>query len=145
MAADNTLDALLGRMVAERQLSAADAEQYRSSSSVSGADPAEPDVLRWLAAEYAVGFDTLDAIEPEKDLLGHFPARILLREELLPLRRSNGHVEVATARLFATQGLDALRSLTGLRLQPVLAPREAIQREMKKHLGIGADTLGTLE
>ncbi len=147
MAADTPLEALLGRMVAERQLSAADAAQFRSAASASGgeAGPAEPDVLRWLAGEYAVGFDPLEAIEPEKDLLANFPARILLREELLPLRRSNGHVEVATARLFATQGLDALRSLTGLRLQPVLAPREAIQREMKKHLGIGADTLGTLE
>jgi hypothetical protein len=67
-----------------------------------------------------------------------------LKEELLPLRRQNGCVEVATSRLFATQGLDVLKTITGLRLQPVLAPREAIQREMKKRLGVGADTLDTL-
>jgi general secretion pathway protein E/type IV pilus assembly protein PilB len=35
--------------------------------------------------------------------------------------------------------------LTGLRLKPVLAPSEAIQREMKKRLGVGADTIGTLD
>ena len=143
MATDTPSPSLLDRMVAERQLSAVDASQFRSQSSV--ADPAEADVLRWLASEYAVGFDPLDAVEPDRQLLGSFPARILLKEELLPLRRSNGHVDVATSRLFATQGLDALRSLTGLRLQPVLAPREAILREMKKHLGVGADTLGTLD
>jgi len=30
-------------------------------------------------------------------------------------------------------------------LKPVLAPTEAIQREMKKHLGVGADTIDTLD
>jgi hypothetical protein len=53
-------------------------------------------------------------------------------------------VEVATSRLFATQGLDTLKTMTGLRLKPVLAPTEAIQREMKKRLGVGADTIDTL-
>src|ERR1035441_285260 len=60
------------------------------------------------------------------------------------LRRINGSVEVATSRLFATQGLDALKTMTGLNLKPVLASSEAIQREIKKRLGVGADTLGTL-
>src|SRR5262249_20106850 len=77
-------------------------------------------------------------------LLSLFPARILLKEELLPLRRTNGTVEVATSRLFATQGLDTLKTITGLKLKPVLAPGEAIQREMKKRLGVGADTIDTL-
>jgi type II secretion system protein E len=134
---------LLERMLAERQLSAADAHTL---GSLRGdlAPESEADVLRWLAQEYEVGFDGLDAIDPGRDLLALFPARILLKEELLPLRRENGTVEIATCRLFATQGLDALQASSGLRLQPVLAPREAIQREMKKRLGVGADTLGTL-
>src|SRR5205814_1892732 len=80
-----------------------------------------------------------------RQLLSLFPARILLKEQLLPLRRTNGTVEVATSRLFATQGLDALKTMTGLRLKPVLAPTEAIEREMKKRLGVGADTIDTLD
>src|SRR5439155_203271 len=104
----------------------------------------EQDVLRWLAKEYALAYTTLDDVEPDRELLSLFPARILLKEELLPLRRLNGLVEVATSRLFATQGLDALKTLTGLNLRPVLASSEAIQREMKKRLGVGADTIGTL-
>jgi general secretion pathway protein E/type IV pilus assembly protein PilB len=35
--------------------------------------------------------------------------------------------------------------MTGLRLKPVLAPAEAIEREMKKRLGVGADTIDTLD
>src|SRR5258705_8913248 len=104
----------------------------------------ETEVLQWLAREYDLGYTSLEDIEPDRQLLSLFPARILLKEELLPLRRQNGTVEVATSRLFATQGLDALKTLTGLSLKPVLASSEAIQREMKKRLGVGADTLGTL-
>ncbi|MDE3066145.1 MAG: type II/IV secretion system protein [Verrucomicrobiota bacterium] len=133
---------LLERMIAARQLSAADAEALAASKLVLRG---EEDVLRWLAGEYDLAYTTLDDVEPDRQLLSLFPARILLKEELLPLRRLNGTVEVATSRLFATQGLDALKTLTGLNLKPVLASSEAIQREMKKRLGVGADTIGTLE
>ncbi len=130
-------------MIAARQLSLLDAAALAKP----GRRPAlqtEDDVLRWLAAEYDLTYTTLDEIEPDRQLLSLFPARILLKEELLPLRRVNGTVEVATSRLFATQGLDSLKTLTGLKLKPVLASTEAIQREMKKRLGVGADTIDTL-
>ena len=67
--------------------------------------------------EYDLAFTSLEDVEPDRQLLSLFPARILLKEELLPLRRVNGVVEVATSRLFATQGLDALKSMTGLEPQ----------------------------
>ena len=137
---------LLERMIAARQLSSADAKillQLPATGS-DGAITTEDQVLRWLANEYGLAFTALDDREPDKEVLSLFPARLLLKEELLPLRRLNGGVEIATSRLFATQGLDALKTMTGLRLHPVLAPSEAIQREMKKRLGVGADTIDTL-
>jgi type II secretion system protein E len=134
---------LLERMVAAKQLSAIDAKSLSRGGS-DGRFDSEEDVLRWLAKEYGLTFTPLDDIELDRELLSLFPARILLKEELLPLRRVNGTVEVATSRLFATQGLDALKTLTGLTLKPVLATAEAIQREMKKRLGVGADTIDTL-
>ena len=134
---------LLARMISARQLTSGDARLFEQT--VRGPDaPTEESVLRWLAKEYNVGFTALDEVEPDKQVLSLFPARLLLKEELLPLRRVNGHVEIATSRLFNTQGLDALKTVTGLKLQPVLAPTEAIQREMKKRLGVGADTIDTL-
>jgi len=133
---------LLDRMVEAKQLSSQDAALLNNGRTAFGG---EDDVLRWLAHEYAVPFSTLEDVEPDRQLLSLFPARILLKEQLLPLRRTNGKVEVATSRLFATQGLDVLRTMTGLQLGPVLAPREAIEREIKKRLGVGADTIGTLD
>ena len=139
---DSSLEQLLERMVGARQLSATDAATLAGARS-----PVqnEEEVLRWLAREYGLTYTTLDDVEPDRQLLSLFPARILLKEELLPLKRLNGTVEVATSRLFATQGLDALKTLTGLNLKPVLASSEAIQREIKKRLGVGADTIGTLD
>jgi general secretion pathway protein E/type IV pilus assembly protein PilB len=133
---------LLERMVASKQLSSLDA---KSLASVQPPMQTEEDALRWLATEYGLSYTTLDDVEPDRQLLSFFPARILLKEELLPLQRTNGTIEVATSRLFATQGLDALKTMTGLNLKPVLATSEAIQREIKKRLGVGADTIGTLD
>src|SRR5208283_2770045 len=132
---------LLDKMVAGKQLSAIDAEALARQAPPPAGEEA---VLRWLAQEYDLAFTLLDDVEPDRQLLSLFPARILLKEELLPLRRTNGVVEVATSRLFATQGLDALKTMTGLSLKPVLATGEAIEREIKRRLGVGADTIGTL-
>src|SRR5580692_6401059 len=146
-ALDPSLKQLLEKMVGAKQLAATDAaslaRQCRPGSKA--VLQSEQDVLQWLAREYAVGFSTLENIEPDRELLSLFPARVLLKEELLPLKRVNGTVEVATSRLFATHGLDTLKTLTGLKIKPILAPVEAIQREMKKHLGVGADTIDTLD
>ncbi len=137
---DGTMRALLERMISARQLSPLDAQTFAKQGGAATEDAA----LRWLATEYDVPFTALDAVEPDRQVLSLFPARVLLKEHLLPLRRTNGVIEVATSRLFATQGLDALKAMTGLSLTPVLAPTEVIEREMKKHLGVGADTIGTL-
>jgi len=143
---ESPLRALLDKMVAARQLSAHDAQSLARlhQANTDTALPTEEDLLRWLANEYGLAFTKLEEVEQDRQLLSLFPARILLKEELLPLRRVNGTVEVATSRLFATHGLDALKTLTGLNLKPVLAVSEAIQREIKTRLGVGADTIGTL-
>src|SRR5438093_4135307 len=142
-----SLKQLLDRMVEAKQLSAMDAETLAQEARQGSKATlqSEEEVLRWLAKEYDVTYTALEDVEPDRQLLSLFPARILLKEQLLPLRRTNGAVEVATSRLFATQGLDALKAMTGLRLKPVLAPAEAIEREMKKRLGVGADTIDTLD
>ena len=142
--ANGVVPELLGRMIAARQLTETDARAFVQQNP--GADAlTEERVLRWLAKEYGVGFASLDELEPDKQVLSLFPARLLLRDELLPLRRVGNEIEIATSRLFATQGLDGLKALTGLRLRPVLATSEVINREMKKRLGVGADTIGTLD
>jgi general secretion pathway protein E/type IV pilus assembly protein PilB len=129
-----------------RQLSSLDAETL-ARQSLAGTVSArnEEEALQWLANEYGLAYASLEKADPDRALLERFPARVLLKESLLPLREVDGVVEVAVSRLFATPGLDSLRSFTGQPLKPVLAPSEALEREIKKHLGVGADTLNSLE
>jgi type II secretory ATPase GspE/PulE/Tfp pilus assembly ATPase PilB-like protein len=137
---------LAARLVANHQLSALDAEalEHLVAAGLVSAET-EEEVLQWLAREYGLAYTGLDNVEPDRAVLGRFPARILLREEMLPLREENGRVQVALSRLFAAPGLDGLAAFSDLKLQPVLAPSHALQREIKKHLGVGADTLNLLE
>lgn len=134
-------------MITNKQLSSADVElmQQQYGPKTDTTFTTEEDVLQWLASEYDLSYENLENVEPDPQLLSLFPARVLLKHEILPLRKNNGWVEVAISRLFATEGLDTLKMLTGAKLRSVLSPHESIQREMKKRLGVGADTLDSLE
>lgn len=136
---------LFENMIKADQVSRRDVDLFIAGWNGSEEQPTEEDVLRWLAAEYGIRFSEFQDIEPDRELLSLFPARVLIKHLLLPLRRVGDAIEVATCRLFATEGLDTLKLISGSKLIPVLATTEAIQREMKKHLGVGADTLDTLE
>ncbi len=138
---------LLQRLVDGRSLSALDAERLAAlPTSESQANlSSEETALQWLAKEYGLEFTSLEALEIEPDAISLFPARILIKEQLLPLRQSADGVEVATSRLFDPQGLESLKALSGLNIKPVLATSESIQREIKSRLGVGADTIDTLK
>jgi type II secretory ATPase GspE/PulE/Tfp pilus assembly ATPase PilB-like protein len=138
---------LFDNMIALKQLSPADAETLLRRCGDETVDHfrSEEEVLRWLAEEYDLPFTDLEEVEPDSQLLSLFPARVLLKHEILPTGRVNGGVQVATSRLFETTGLDTLKALTGMKLSVVLAPSVALQREMKKRLGVGADTLDSLD
>ena len=115
-AVNDAQQTLLTLMVQRCQLSAMDAEALAGEIASGAARIAsEEDALQWLAREYGLGYTALERIEPDRALLGRFSARILLKEELLPLSEKDGMVEVAVSRLFATPGLDSLRALTTLR------------------------------
>ena len=138
---------LLQRLVDGRSFSALDAEKLAAlpTSESQASLSSEENALQWLAKEYGLEFTSLETLEIDKDAISLFPARILIKEQLLPLRQSAEGVEVATSRLFDPQGLESLKALSGLNIKPVLATSESIQREIKSRLGVGADTIDTLK
>ncbi len=147
MSVSETVAQLLETMIGNKQISAMDANALRQQLERDEVQDIqnEAEILQWLAEEYHLPFSDLEDLELDRQLLSQFPARVLLKHEMLPLRRVNGSVEVAISRLFETQGLDSLRVLTGENILPVLATAESIRRQMKEKLGVGADTLDTLD
>jgi general secretion pathway protein E/type IV pilus assembly protein PilB len=105
----------------------------------------EEKLLRYLADYYGLTYVDLEQWTPPAGLLARFPAGLLLRHRLLPLREdADGFAEVATCDPFDGSALDRLRVATGLELRPALAPAADIERVCKKVLGVGADTLQSL-
>jgi type II secretion system protein E len=104
----------------------------------------EERLLRVLAAEFGVPFVDIEQSRIDKALLQHFPVRILLKHHLLPLEETDGAVLVATSRLFDTSGIDELALVSGRECRMALAPSTEIDRAIKKHLGVGADTVQSM-
>jgi general secretion pathway protein E/type IV pilus assembly protein PilB len=82
--------------------------------------------------------------ETSRDLLEGIPARILLTWRILPLWRRNGWIGVATSRPLDPRGLDELRLVCDLEIEPALASGEEISRRLNTLLGVGADTMEVL-
>lgn len=101
-------------------------------------------LLRYFADQFLIPFVELEGINPPKELLAKFPARLMIEHRLLPLREEEDCILVATSRVFDTRGLDELRLATGLEIRPALAPLSEIERAAKRILGVGADTIQSM-
>jgi type II secretion system protein E len=101
----------------------------------------EEAALRAIAEE--LGLDFIDLAETDVDLtlLKNFPTKLIHRQSLFPVRRSNGHLTVATSNPFDLYAIDEVSAATGLSVTPVLAGRNEITKLIKRHLGVGSETV----
>jgi general secretion pathway protein E/type IV pilus assembly protein PilB len=104
----------------------------------------EEDVLAALADEFGMDLVDLTKITVEPDTLKAMPLKLVHRRTLMPLSRQNGTLIVATGDPFDVYALDELQTLTGLKVQPVLASPREISRLIKTHFGVGGDTVSAM-
>jgi general secretion pathway protein E len=104
----------------------------------------EEALLRFLATTFDVPYVDLEKNPPAKEILAGFPARLLVRHRILPLEERDGVTLVAASRVSDTGALDELRLVCGKDLALALAPSVEIDRALKRLLGVGADTLQSL-
>src|SRR4029079_13833049 len=101
----------------------------------------EEQALRAVGEE--VGLEFIDLAETEVDLslLKTFPQKLIYRQSLFPIRKEFGQLVVATSNPFDLYPLDEVSAATGLSVMPVLAARNEIAKLIKKHLGVGSETI----
>ncbi|MFN0020527.1 MAG: GspE/PulE family protein [Pirellulaceae bacterium] len=94
----------------------------------------------------AVGLEYIDLAEANVDLtlLKIFPQKLIHRQTLFPISRQNGQLVVATSDPFDLYPLDEVSAATGLSVLPVLAGRADIAKLIKRHLGVGSETVDGL-
>lgn len=101
----------------------------------------EREALRVLADE--VGLDFVDLRETEVDLsvLKGFPQKLIYRHSLFPIRNENGSLIVATADPLDLYPLDEASAAISQSITPVVAERGEIARLVKRHMGVGSETV----
>lgn len=104
----------------------------------------EEDTLLVFAELLGTRFVALKDLKIDPELVGKFPHRDIYRHSILPLERRNGTAIIATSDPFDLEALEELSTLSGLRLEPVLARREDIVQVIKEQLGVGGDTINEL-
>jgi general secretion pathway protein E/type IV pilus assembly protein PilB len=106
----------------------------------------ETSVLSALGELYH--FDVVDLsgadVAVNVELLRKMPSKLVHRAKLIPLDRVNGSIRVATPDPFQIYAFDELRMLSGLEVKPVLAKESEINEIIKKHFGVGGDTITQL-
>src|SRR5258706_13577322 len=104
----------------------------------------EEALLRFLATSFDIPYVDLEKTPPSKEILASFPARLLVRHRILPLEERDGVTVIVASQVSDTSAIDELRLVCGRDLSLALAPSAEIDRCLKKLLGVGADTLQTL-
>ena len=101
----------------------------------------EEAALKALGTETGIDYIDLREAEVDLSLLKSFPQKLMHRQLLFPVRRSNGQLVVATSNPFDLYPLDEVSAATGLSVTPILASRIEISKLIKKHLGVGSETV----
>jgi general secretion pathway protein E/type IV pilus assembly protein PilB len=101
----------------------------------------ERQLLEVMAEQLHLPLLNLAEISIDPETLRALPSKIVYRKRLVPISRVNGTLNVATSDAFDLYAFDDIRLMTGLNIQPVLAPQDDIDKLIKAHYGLGGDTL----
>lgn len=104
----------------------------------------EVPVLEQLAAECGLDLVDLSEVQLDPEVLKVVPLRLIHRKLLLPIRKENGTLTVATSDPFDLYSLDEIHTVTGLHVQPVLGSPREIARLIKANYGVGGETVTAL-
>ncbi len=104
----------------------------------------EEQALKAVGEEVGIEFIDLGEAEIDLSLLKTFPQKLIHRQTLFPIRKDYGQLVVATCNPFDLYPLDEVSAATGMSVMPVLAARNEIAKLIKKHLGVGSETVDGL-
>lgn len=104
----------------------------------------EEEALQAFGEELGLDYVDLRTTDVDLELLKNFPTKLIHRQSLFPIRRDNGSIVVATSDPFDLYPLDEVSAATGLAVIPVLSGRAEIAKLVKKHLGVGSETVDGL-
>ena len=101
----------------------------------------EAEFLRRMGELLGFDYVELEKAQPRPDVLQKLPASAVYQYNVLPLRFADGVLTVVSSDPFSTVVRDGLRLAAGCPVTIALAPREEIDKAVKKFYGVGADAI----
>ena len=101
----------------------------------------EAEFLQKTGEVLGLDFVDLEKVQPRPDVLGKLPASAVYQYNVLPIRFADGMLTVVSSDPFSTTAGDGLRLASGCPVKIALAPREEIDKAVKKFYGVGADAI----
>jgi type II secretion system protein E len=139
-AIEPTLDSAQLRQLAER-LSVGDSlEELIEQWSFNNAEELLASSARSMRLEWLES----DDCEVASDTLEGFPAKLIHRHAVFPIERRDGWLRLVVSNPFDFAAIDSVASAMGVEVRPVVAAPEIVQRLIKKHLGVGSETIDGL-
>ena len=101
----------------------------------------EDDFLRKMGEFLGLDYVELEKVQPRPDVLNRLPASAVYQYNVLPIAFADGALTVVSSDPFSTVAGDGLRLAAGTPVKIALAPREEIDKAVKKFYGVGADAI----
>jgi type II secretion system protein E len=98
-------------------------------------------VLEAIGGQFHMPVVDLTSMAVEPKVLESLPAKLVYKQNCVPIARSDNTLTVATSDPFELAVLDELRLLTGCSIELVLADEDELHKFIRAHYGVGGDTL----
>ncbi len=98
-------------------------------------------VLDAIGEQFHMDVVDLETVTVPRDVLETLPAKLVYKQNCVPIGRDDDTLRVATSDPFELSVLDELRMLTGCTIDLVLADEDELHKFIRAHYGVGGDTL----
>ncbi len=130
----------LDRAIAEQQTSGERLDRVLVRQGVVSRDQ----VLEAMGDQFHMPVVDLMEVKVDQKTLAALPAKLVYKQNCVPIRSDDDTLTVATSDPFELSVLDELRLLAGRTIDLVLADEEQLQRFIRANYGVGGDTLDEL-
>ncbi len=97
----------------------------------------EDDLLKVLSEQFSIAVVDLPNETINSELLKSMPPKLIHRRKIFPYKTRGKTLIVATSDPFDVVALDELRTVTGMNVEPVLAPQREIATMIRRYFGVG--------
>lgn len=99
------------------------------------------EVLEIIGEQLAMPVVDLSSADVGPDVIALLPARVVFKQQVVPIEIRDGTLVVATSDPFELSSLDELRLVAGRPIELALADEDELRQFIRLHYGVGGDTL----